>query len=208
MAPARVMERVLSVILALMALSFFRLSHGRSLCERGKPDCLDAECRELAKCHHGFCDPEGNCECLPCFSGPTCSNYDNIYGPRFAIREDTVIIEADHQGVVYKATAEDEDLGLTCTLGPGLNTRCPCATIHYSILDQYDTKVHHFFDIHDSSGQIFLKPEVILEPGRHYQVHILASNSNDTRRNPSHPMMDVQILTVLVHSGDGLQELL
>ncbi|KAK8733013.1 hypothetical protein OTU49_006705, partial [Cherax quadricarinatus] len=110
-------------------------------------------------------------------------------------------------GVVYQAVAEDEDLGLTCPLGPGINTRCPCATIHYTIYDS-NKEVHSLFDIHDSSGLISLRPGAHLEPGRQYNVEIVASSTNDSTREPDHPMFDVQVLTVVIHRDDTLQDLL
>ncbi|XP_042229759.1 uncharacterized protein LOC121871477 [Homarus americanus] len=195
-------------ILSLLAiLSFFGLGLARALCKRTIPGCVGNDCTEEIECFHGICDEDGNCECLPCYSGTSCSTYDDKYGPRFAIREDTVIINAQHQGVVYKAVAEDEDLGLTCPLGPGLNTRCPCATIHYTILDE-NKEVHDLFGIHDSSGLIYLKPDVKMEPGRQYHVEIIASSTKDSRGLPDHPMFDAQVLTVVVRRDDTLQDLL
>ncbi|XP_071544404.1 uncharacterized protein [Panulirus ornatus] len=206
MARARVVERLWG-LLAFLTVCFFSLGQGRTLCERGKPDCIGPSCQELVECDHGMCGSEGECECLPCYSGPACSTYDDAYGPRFAVREDTVIINTHHRGVVYKAVAEDEDLGFTCPLGPGLNTRCPCAAIHYSLVAQ-DESLGGIFTIHDSSGQVFLQPGVVLEPGKHYKVHIVASNACDAKREPDHPMMDVQTLTVVVRIKDSLQGLL
>lgn len=78
-------------------------------------------------------------------------------------------------GVVYKAVAEDEDLGLTCPLGPGLNTRCPCAAVHYVILES-ENKDNDIFEIHDSSGQMFLKKGALPRPGGQYQVEIVAAS--------------------------------
>ncbi|XP_063872977.1 uncharacterized protein LOC135107247 [Scylla paramamosain] len=102
----------------------------RSECERRIPNCVGENCVEKVECLNGRCGVDGACECLPCYSGPTCAAYDDKYGPRFAIRLDTVIVNSKHEGVVYKASAEDEDLGLTCPLGPGQHTRCPCARYH------------------------------------------------------------------------------
>ncbi|KAK4308130.1 hypothetical protein Pmani_020161 [Petrolisthes manimaculis] len=74
-------------------------------------------------------------------------------------------------GVVYKAVAEDEDLGLTCPLGPGRNIRCPCATTHYTIH-------HHLFRIHTTSGQVFVRTGVHLVPGGRYRALIVASSES------------------------------
>lgn len=71
--------------------------------------------------------------------------------------------------------AEDEDLGLTCPLGPGLNTRCPCAAVHYVILES-ENKDNDIFEIHDSSGQMFLKKGALPRPGGQYQVEIVAAS--------------------------------
>ncbi|KAK4292718.1 hypothetical protein Pmani_034530, partial [Petrolisthes manimaculis] len=107
--------------------------------------------------------------------------------------------------VVYKATAEDEDLGLTCPLGPGLNTRCPCATITYSLRGDVDKA----FTIHESSGQLSLRDGVRLRPARHYQLQIIASNSNVSELGVSvRSLSATQTLTILVHSDDKLQDLL
>ncbi|ROT63601.1 hypothetical protein C7M84_018503 [Penaeus vannamei] len=80
--------------------------------------------------------------------------------------------------VVYKAVAEDEDLGLTCPLGPGLNTRCPCAAVHYVILES-ENKDNDIFEIHDSSGQMFLKKGALPRPGGQYQCQALADDAAD-----------------------------
>lgn len=81
-------------------------------------------------------------------------------------------------GVVYKAVAEDEDLGLTCPLGPGRNTRCPCASVRYHLLTpgRGQTIPHSLFTIHASSGQVFLRPGTKLEPSARYQALIVASS--------------------------------
>nr|XP_045612843.1 uncharacterized protein LOC123767314 [Procambarus clarkii] len=207
MAPATILMAGRGKLALLLIVSGFGLGWTRTLCKRAIPGCTGPDCTEEIECFHGICDEEGNCECLPCYSGASCSTYDDKYGPRFAIREDIVIIMAHHSGVVYKAVAEDEDLGLTCPLGPGINTRCPCATIHYTIYDS-NKEVHNLFTIHETSGLILLRPSAKLEPGRHYNVEIVASNTNDSKREPDHPMFDVQVLTVVVHKDDTLQDLL
>lgn len=81
--------------------------------------------------------------------------------------------------MVYKAVAEDEDLGLTCPLGPGVNTRCPCATVYYTLLDNND-QTHKLFEIHASSGQIRLKPGADLIPGNQYRLRIMAASAYNT----------------------------
>ncbi|MPC80740.1 hypothetical protein E2C01_075328 [Portunus trituberculatus] len=79
-------------------------------------------------------------------------------------------------GVVYKARAEDEDLGLTCPLGPGQHTRCPCAAITYSIRAPQNALHHPLFTIHESSGQVFLQEGSQLSPGNSHELEIIASS--------------------------------
>ncbi|KAK4302012.1 hypothetical protein Pmani_025882 [Petrolisthes manimaculis] len=83
----------------------------------------------------------------------------------------THTLSGDTTGVVYKAVAEDEDLGLTCPLGPGRNIRCPCATTHYTIH-------HHLFRIHTTSGQVFVRTGVHLVPGERYRALIVAASES------------------------------
>ncbi|KAK4314045.1 hypothetical protein Pmani_014635 [Petrolisthes manimaculis] len=113
------------------------------------------------------------------------------------------------RGVVYKAVAEDEDLGLTCPLGPGRNTRCPCATTHYTI--------HHpLFRIHTTSGQVFVRTGVHLAPGGRYKALIVAANANSTGANGDimvawggfPGLTDHLILNVIVQLPDTLNLLL
>ncbi|KAK8400148.1 hypothetical protein O3P69_003090 [Scylla paramamosain] len=174
----------------------------RSECERRIPNCVGENCVEKVECLNGRCGVDGACECLPCYSGPTCAAYDDKYGPRFAIRLDTVIVNSKHEGVVYKASAEDEDLGLTCPLGPGQHTRCPCAAITYSLLVPPDTLNHPLFTIHESSGQVFLREGSRLTPGSSHQLEIIASSTKNSL------LYDYQTLTILVHREDHLDELL
>ncbi|KAK4309813.1 hypothetical protein Pmani_018574 [Petrolisthes manimaculis] len=113
------------------------------------------------------------------------------------------------RGVVYKAVAADEDLGLTCPLGPGRNTRCPCATTHYTI--------HHpLFRIHTTSGQVFVRTGVHLAPGGRYKALIVAANANSTGANGDimvawggfPGLTDHLILNVIVQLPDTLNLLL
>ncbi|XP_050714209.1 uncharacterized protein LOC126997255 [Eriocheir sinensis] len=171
-------------------------------CELRIPDCNEDSCVEKVECQNGQCGEDGVCECYPCYSGPACDAYDDKYDPRFAIRWDTVIINTGHSGVVYQAAAEDEDLGLTCPLGPGEHTRCPCAAITYTLQPPPNEPSHPLFTIHDSSGQVFLRDGAQLEPGNTYNLEIVAHSTNDSRRN------DSQTLAVLVHSDDPLYNLL
>lgn len=83
-------------------------------------------------------------------------------------------VTCDIIGVVYKAAAEDEDLGLTCPLGPGQHTRCPCAAITYNLLQSPDAPIHPLFTVHNSSGQVFLREGALLEPGSKHTFEIVA----------------------------------
>ncbi|KAK4319311.1 hypothetical protein Pmani_009770 [Petrolisthes manimaculis] len=153
---------------------------------------------------------------------PTVRPIHDRYRPRFAVREDSVILNSNYegklflmtprihqQGVVYKAVAEDGDLGLTCPLGPGRNTRCPCATTHYTI--------HHpLFRIHTTSGQVFVRTGVHLAPGGRYKALIVAANANTTGANGDimvawggfPGLTDHLILNVIVQLPDTLNLLL
>ncbi|XP_050714589.1 uncharacterized protein LOC126997511 [Eriocheir sinensis] len=205
---------------AAMTLTIGKLIHAVTLCclaigsgkvhSRVLPTgCSDPGCSGV-QCEQGFCGAQCECECLPCFTGPACAHYEDLYGPRFAIREDTVILEPHHTGVVYKAVAEDEDLGLTCPLGPGRNTRCPCASIRYHLLTpgRGQTIPHSLFTIHASSGQVFLRPGTTLEPSARHQALIVASTINGSMEEGHRPHFDVQTLTVVVRQTESLHDLL
>ncbi|XP_063873558.1 uncharacterized protein LOC135107526 isoform X1 [Scylla paramamosain] len=204
---------------ATMTLTIGKLINAVTFClaigsgkvhSRGLPTgCSEAGCSGV-ECYQGFCGAQCECECLPCFTGPSCASYEDLYGPRFAIREDTVILEPHHTGVVYKAAAEDEDLGLTCPLGPGRNSRCPCASIRYEIFTpgRGQRTPHSLFTIHPSSGQVFLQPGTTLQPSVRHQALVVASSINGSREEGHLPLYDVQTLTVMVRHKDSLRDLL
>ncbi|XP_068218814.1 LOW QUALITY PROTEIN: uncharacterized protein [Palaemon carinicauda] len=163
------------------------------------PDCEGPNCEETTDCEHGYCNVIGQCQCDFCFKGKSCSEFEDLYAPRFPIREDTVIYTIGSPGPVYKAHAEDGDRGLTCPLDVKLD--CPCGQITYSIMDSWNT-TSLLFRIDPSSGYVWVKEGVLLEEGSYHMLTIVASNDVD----PS--SKDALNLTIMVHTTDSLDDLL
>ncbi|KAK7074160.1 hypothetical protein SK128_001150, partial [Halocaridina rubra] len=129
------------------------------------------------------------------------------YEPMFPIREDAVVISSNHKGVVYTAHAEDSDLGLTCPLGPGETSRCPCATIYYH-LRQDGNEDANYFMIEELTGEVFLQKDAVLQPGQEFEFTIIAASVDRSQYGHISAKEDVLSLTVVVHHPDSLPGLL
>ncbi|XP_042234173.1 uncharacterized protein LOC121874213 [Homarus americanus] len=92
-------------------------------------------------CVNGDLQEDFTCTCHPCWDGPTCATYVDYYAPRF-VHAATAVLPVNATGVVYRAWSTDEDLGLTCPLGPGDSARCPCASVTYQLFAPPGD--HHF----------------------------------------------------------------
>ncbi|XP_064089991.1 uncharacterized protein LOC135203997 [Macrobrachium nipponense] len=187
-----------SVLVVLVLCGIAELSEALT-CTYILPDCEGPNCEEKTECVHGYCDVLGQCQCDFCYKGESCSDYDDLYRPRFPIREDTVLYTVGSPDPVYKAHAEDDDRGLTCPLD--FDVECPCAQITYSLLDSWNS-TSLLFEISPSSGHVYVKEGIVLEEGSYHQLMIVASSPRD----PSNE--DVLKLTIMVHTTDSMDELL
>ncbi|XP_069991953.1 uncharacterized protein [Penaeus vannamei] len=89
--------------------------------------------RTSKSCVNGKLVNPKTCLCNPCWEGESCTKYVDLYAPRFLVHAATAVLPVNASGVVYRAWSTDEDLGLTCPLGPGEPARCPCAAVTYQL---------------------------------------------------------------------------
>ncbi|XP_047469035.1 uncharacterized protein LOC125025131 [Penaeus chinensis] len=116
---------------------------------------------------------EGACTCDPCWEGDACQHYADHYGPQFLVHEATVVLPANVTGIAYHAWSIDEDLGLTCPLGPGESARCPCAVVQYHLFAA-PGDVHFLLD--RDTGIITRNPQSILAPGSTYAYQLMVQD--------------------------------
>ncbi|KAF2366146.1 hypothetical protein FHG87_003103 [Trinorchestia longiramus] len=103
-------------------------------------------------CEHGRVTRSAidqQCQCYPCWSGSDCNTYVDNYAPRFLVHRATAVVPVNTTGSAYRAWASDDDLGLTCPLGPGESARCPCASFSYQL---FSPSGDHRFALHPSTG--------------------------------------------------------
>ncbi|CAL4146840.1 unnamed protein product, partial [Meganyctiphanes norvegica] len=84
----------------------------------------------------GVISERTQCKCRPCWDGHYCQKYVDRYVPKFLVHETTVVVTVNATGTVYRALSVDDDLGLTCPLGPGDADRCPCATMAFQLFSK------------------------------------------------------------------------
>lgn len=77
-------------------------------------------------------------------------------------------------GPVYRAWATDGDLGLTCPLGPGEASRCPCAAVNYQLFAAPGD--HHFY-LHQSTGVLSRNLSVPLYPGTTHNYKLMVQST-------------------------------
>lgn len=173
------------------------------VCTYSPPDCTEPDCLQETECLHGTCDDLGQCRCLSCYTGETCSEYNDVNGPRFPVPTDTIVINPNHEGKMYRAIAADNDLDETCDDGQDEGTECPCAKIFYSI--RY-SDISDTFVIDENSGELFLDGEGILESGEEYQLTLVASSVSSSSTE-GHPVLeDAQTLIIVVHEPNPLKD--
>ncbi|XP_063592287.1 uncharacterized protein LOC134769483 [Penaeus indicus] len=124
---------------------------------------------DLGRCDNGRA-VDGRCQCDPCWDGSRCLDYVDIYPPRFLIHAATVVLPVNASGVVYRAWSTDDDLGLTCPLGPGESARCPCASVTYQLFSGPGDR--HFI-LDPDTGVLSRVPATPLQPGRSYKYKIM-----------------------------------
>ncbi|XP_042872580.1 uncharacterized protein LOC122253498 [Penaeus japonicus] len=105
-------------------------------------------------CVNGRLIDARTCLCNPCWEGESCTKYVDLYAPRFLVHAATAVLPINASGVVYRAWSTDEDLGLTCPLGPGEPARCPCAAVTYQLFSSPGDR--HF--VLDSATGVLSRP--------------------------------------------------
>lgn len=128
------------------------------------------------RCMNGILDEESICVCNPCWDGPNCETYVDLYSPRFLVHAATAVVPENVTDGVYRAWSRDEDLGLTCPLGPGQSSRCPCASVAYQL---FAPPGDHKFTLDPATGVLSrAKPEAAgaLIPGTTYTYKLMVQS--------------------------------
>ncbi|XP_066962049.1 uncharacterized protein [Macrobrachium rosenbergii] len=121
-------------------------------------------------CINGYITEENTCNCRPCWEGSRCQRYVDYYAPRFLVHSATAVIPPNATGVVYRAWSTDEDLGLTCPLGPGESARCPCAAVTYQLFAPPGDR--HFL-LDSVTGLLTRNMNTTLYPGATYTYKLM-----------------------------------
>ncbi|XP_069980963.1 uncharacterized protein [Penaeus vannamei] len=111
--------------------------------------------------------------CSPCWEGDACEHYADYYSPRFLVHATTVVLRANSTGIVYRSWSTDEDLGLTCPLGPGNSARCPCAAVAYQL---FAPPGDHHFQLDAVTGFLTRNTSMSLEDGKTYTYKIMVQS--------------------------------
>ncbi|XP_071526053.1 uncharacterized protein [Panulirus ornatus] len=130
--------------------------------------------RNYSSCVNGYLEEDLTCSCSPCWEGPTCATYVDYYAPRFLVHAATAVLPLNATGVVYRAWSTDEDLGLTCPLGPGESARCPCASVVYQL---FAPPGDHHFLLDQVSGILSRNNETSLEAGTTYTYKLMVQGT-------------------------------
>ena len=83
-------------------------------------------------------------------------------------------------GVVYRAWSTDEDLGLTCPLGPGESARCPCASVSYQL---FAAPGDRHFILDPVSGILSRNNETHLRAGEAYTYKLMVQGQSQVAWN-------------------------
>ncbi|XP_071533371.1 uncharacterized protein [Panulirus ornatus] len=155
-----------------------------------------------SRCENGEVMPDWSCECDPCWEGEACLTYVDYYTPRFLVHAATTVLPANATGVVYRAWSTDEDLGLTCPLGPGDSARCPCAAVTYRLFAAPgDTRFH----LDSVTGVLSRNAQVPLGVGATYIYKIMVQGIPINGRGEDLPF-DLLTLKVYV-SADHVRKI-
>ncbi|KAL7640452.1 UNVERIFIED_CONTAM: hypothetical protein RMT77_008727 [Armadillidium vulgare] len=129
-----------------------------------------------SSCLNGKVSVYGECVCRPCWEGVFCNRYTDYYAPRFLVHKATAVVPSNVTGAVYRAWSSDEDLGLTCPLGPGESTRCPCASVRYQL---FSPPGDHHFALHPDTGILSRTepPPANLEEGTTYTYKLMVQST-------------------------------
>ncbi|ROT83512.1 hypothetical protein C7M84_023308 [Penaeus vannamei] len=125
-------------------------------------------------------DPPARAEwlvCSPCWEGDACEHYADYYSPRFLVHATTVVLRANSTGIVYRSWSTDEDLGLTCPLGPGNSARCPCAAVAYQL---FAPPGDHHFQLDAVTGFLTRNTSMSLEDGKTYTYKIMVQSEDES----------------------------
>lgn len=129
----------------------------------------------ISRCVNGYLMEDFTCVCHPCWDGPTCDTYVDNYAPRFLVHAATAVLPTNATGVVYRAWSTDEDLGLTCPLGPGESARCPCASVSYQL---FAAPGDRHFILDPVSGILSRNNETHLRAGESYTYKLMVQGTS------------------------------
>lgn len=125
-------------------------------------------------CINGLAEEDLSCLCHPCWGGARCQSYEDNYAPRFLVHAATAVVPENITGAVYRAWATDGDLGLTCPLGSGQVTRCPCAAVTYQL---FAAPGDHRFALHHTTGVLSRNMSgADLQPGQSYTYKLMVQS--------------------------------
>ncbi|XP_037796621.1 uncharacterized protein LOC119591937 [Penaeus monodon] len=148
--------------------------------------------KNITSCLNGDKTEESACSCHPCWEGEFCHVYEDHYSPRFLVHAATAVVPENITGPVYRAWATDGDLGLTCPLGPGEASRCPCAAVNYQLFAAPGD--HHFF-LHQSTGVLSRNLSVPLYPGttHNYKLMVQSTPKRERIQDLQYDILDLKI---------------
>ncbi|KAK8396718.1 hypothetical protein O3P69_005002 [Scylla paramamosain] len=129
----------------------------------------------ISRCVNGYLQEDYTCSCHPCWDGLTCDTYVDNYAPRFLVHAATAVLPTNATGVVYRAWSTDEDLGLTCPLGPGESARCPCASVSYQL---FAAPGDRHFTLDPVSGILSRSNDTHLRPGESYTYKLMVQGTS------------------------------
>ncbi|XP_018011633.1 uncharacterized protein LOC108668886 [Hyalella azteca] len=155
-----------------------KFSDGRWQSDEGEPSWNDSI--SDTGCRHGRrqqAEAGRGCHCYPCWSGSDCNTYVDNYAPRFLVHRATAVVPVNVTGSTYRAWALDDDLGLTCPLGPGESARCPCASFTYQL---FSPSGDHRFALHPSTGLLVRRRPAAttgdLQEGKTYKYKLMVQS--------------------------------
>ncbi|XP_042216037.1 protein jagged-1-like [Homarus americanus] len=159
--------------------------------------------------HHNYSCENGElrggwrCECDPCWEGDTCLTYVDYYTPRFLVHAATAVLPVNATGVVYRAWSTDEDLGLTCPLGPGDSARCPCAAVNYRL---FAAPGDNHFSLDPVTGILSRNTQVPLNVGATYIYKLMVQGMSMDGQEEEDLPYDLLTLKVYV-SADYVRKI-
>ncbi|XP_042885816.1 uncharacterized protein LOC122261999 [Penaeus japonicus] len=117
---------------------------------------------------------------------------------RFLIHAATVVLPVNASGVVYRAWSTDDDLGLTCPLGPGESARCPCASVTYQL---FSGPGDRHFVLDPDTGVLSRISSTSLQPGRSYKYKIMVQGAPEGKQKVDlqYDLLDLKVYVTEDH---------